>query len=88
MLHKLVDDGFRIVEITVFESGETSHGDDVAETAHHGNRFEQMFALVAVHDYAALSLQFPCAGIHIQHDGVHAQIHGSLLRAQTCADCC
>ena len=42
-----------------------------------------MFALVAVHDHAALRLQFPCAGIHVEYHHVHAQVHGRFLGAQT-----
>ena len=44
-----------------------------------------MLRLVAVHDDAAFSLQFPCALVHVKNDHVHAEVHGSLLRAESCA---
>ncbi len=45
-----------------------------------------MFGLVAVHDYAALGLEFPRALVDIKHDYVHAEIHRSLLSAETGAE--
>ena len=44
-----------------------------------------MLRFVAVHNHAALSLQFPCALIHIKNDHIHAKIHCSLLGAESCA---
>ena len=42
-----------------------------------------MFAFVAVHDDTALGLQFPRSLIDVEHDDVHAEIHGRLLGGQT-----
>ena len=83
--HKLVDDGLGIVEVTVFEPGKRAHGDDVTVARHHGDGFEQMLALVAVHDYATLGLQLPCAGIDVEYYHVHSQVRGCLLGREACA---
>ena len=45
-----------------------------------------MLRLVAVHNHAALSFELPCALVHIEHNHVHAQIHGSLLCAEASAE--
>ena len=84
VLHKLLYDAFCIVKCSVLQSGKTSHSDDVAETAHHGNGFQKMLALVTIHDDTTLGLQFPGTSVHVQHHYVHSQIHGGLLGTETC----
>ena len=83
IFHKLVDDSLRVIIVTVLQSGKRAYGDDVTITSHHGDRFEQMLTLVAIHDDAALRLQFPGTGIDIEHDDVHAEVHRRLLRRET-----
>ena len=82
ILHELVDYGLCIVIFAVLESCEGAHGNDVAVACHHWDGFEQVLALVTVHDDATLGFQFPCTSIHIEHDDVHTQVHGSFLRAE------
>ena len=79
---KLVQYLFLIIVLTAFEGGKRTYSDKVAIASHHGNGFQQMFALVAIHNHAALRLQFPCPLVHVEHDDVHAKIHGCLLRTQ------
>ena len=67
------------------QPGEAAHANHVAVAAHHRYGFEQVLALVAVHDNAPLGLQFPCPGVDIEHYHVHAKVHCGLLRAQPCA---
>ena len=81
--HELADHGFGIVVGAVGESCEGAHGYDVAVACHDGDCFEQVFRLVAVHDYPSLGFQLPCSGVHVEHYHVHAQVHGSLLSAQS-----
>ena len=42
-----------------------------------------MLRLVSVHDDATFCLQFPSACIYVEHDDIHAQVHGCLLGGQT-----
>ena len=83
VFHKLVDDGLCVVVVAVLQPCKRTHGDDVAVAAHHRDGFQQMLALVAVHDHAAFRLQLPCTGIDVKHNDVHAQVHGRLLSRQT-----
>ena len=69
---ELLHDGLGIVVVAVGEACEGADGDDVAIRTHHGDGFQQVFALVAVHDDSALCLQLPRPGIHVEHDDVHA----------------
>ena len=80
--YELVEHGFGVVVFAVGQAGERAHADDVAIAAHHGYGLEQVLALVAVHDDAALGLELPGAGVHVEHDDVHAEVHGGLLRAE------
>ena len=86
VLHKLLHDGFGIVVVAVGESGKRADGDDVAIGCHHGNGLEQVLTLVAVHDDASFGLQFPGTLVHVEHDDVHAKVHGCLLRGEACAE--
>ena len=79
---KLVQYLFLIIVLTAFKGGKRTDSDKVAITSHHGNGLQQMFALVAIHNHATLRLQFPCPLVNVEHDDVHAKIHGCLLRAQ------
>ena len=72
-----------VVVLTIFETGETAYTDNVAIRAHHGNGFQEMFALVAVHDDATFGLQLPGALVHVEHYDVHTQIHSCLLGGET-----
>ena len=83
VLYKLVYDGFGIIVVTVFQTGKATNTDKVAEATHHRDSLQQVLALVAIHDNATLCLQFPCTGIHIEHDYIHAQVHRSLLCTQS-----
>ncbi len=79
VLHELVDDGLGVVIFAVCQACEGTYSDEVAEAAHHGDSLQQVLALVAIHHHAALGLKFPGAGIHVEHDDIHAKIHRSLL---------
>ena len=79
VLHELLHDGLGIVVVAVGEACEGADGDDVAVAAHHRDGLQEMLALIAVHDDTALSLEFPCTGIDIEYDDIHAEVHGSLL---------
>ena len=81
--YELLDDGLGIVVVAVGEAGEGADADDVAVAAHDGDGLKQMLRLVAVHDDAALGLEFPCPLVDVEHDDVHSQVHGSLLRGET-----
>ena len=76
---ELLEHGLSIVILTVGESGEGTYADEVAVATHDGNGFEQVFALVAIHDDATLCFQFPGTGIDVEHDDIHAEVHGGLL---------
>ena len=82
---KLVDDSFGIVVFTIGETGKGAHSDEVAIATHHGNGFEQVLTLVAIHNHSTFGLQFPCTGIHVEHDDVHTEIHCCLLGGKACA---
>ena len=82
VLDELVEHRLGVVVVAVGEPGEGAHADDVAVAAHYGDGLKQVLALVAVHDDAALRLQLPGTGVHVEHDDVHAQVHGGLLRAE------
>ena len=77
--NELLEDALLVVVGTVLEAGKTAHADDVAVAAHDGNGFEEVFALVAVHDDAALGFELPGTLIDVEDDDVHAEVHGSLL---------
>ena len=80
---KLLQYGLGIVVFTIGQAGETTHANQVAVATHHGDGLQQMFTLVTIHDNATLGLQFPGSGIHIEHDYIHAEVHGRLLGGQT-----
>ena len=80
---KLHENLLLIVVGLVFESGERAHANHIAVATHHRNSFEQVFGLIAVHNHAALGFELPRALIHIEHYHIHAQVHGSLLGAET-----
>ena len=83
IFNELVQNLLLVIVLATLESCERTHSDDIAIASHHRDCLEKMLALVAVHHNAALSLEFPCALINIEHDYVHTKIHGCLLRAQT-----
>ena len=80
---KLIHDSFRIVEFAVRETRKGTDTNQITIASHHGNGFQQMLALITIHDHATLGLQFPGSGIHIEYDDVHTQVHGCLLCAET-----
>ena len=71
-----------IVGLAVLQAGKGAHADEVAVGCHHGDGLQQVFALVAVHDHAALRFQFPRALVHIEHHYVEAQVASGLLGGQ------
>ena len=83
VLHKLVYDGLGIIVVTVFQTGKAAYANQIAEATHYWDSLQQVLALVAIHDNATLCLQFPCTGIHIEYDNIHAQVHRSLLCTQS-----
>ena len=86
VLHELLHDGLGIVVVAVGEACEGADGDDVAVARHDGDGLEQVLAFVAVHDDAALGLEFPGTLVDVEHDDVHAEVHGSLLCGEACAE--
>ena len=82
ILDELVQDHLVVVVVPGFEAGEGADADHVAHRAHHGNRFQDVLALVPVHHHAAAGLELPGALVHVQDDGVHPQVQGGLLGAQ------
>ena len=80
---KLVEHRLGIVILTIGESGKRAYTNYVAVATHNGNGLQQMLALVSVHDDATLGFEFPGTGIDVEHDDVHAEVHGSLLRGKT-----
>ena len=83
VLDKLLHDGLGIVVVAVTETSKRTDAYDVAVAPHHGNGFQQVLALVAVHDDTTLCLQLPCTLIHVEHNDVHAQVHGCLLGGES-----
>ena len=83
VLEELVIYGFGIVILTVCQSGKGTDSDEVTVGTHHRDGFQKVLAAVAIHDNSALGLQFPCSGIHIKHNDIHAQVHCSLLCGKT-----
>ena len=82
---KLVEDFLLVVVLSALERGERTHADEVAILCHDGDGFEQVFALVAVHDDTALRFEFPRTLIDVEHDDVHAEVHRCLLGGEACA---
>ena len=82
VLLELMIDRLGIVVVAVGEACEGTDADDVAVAAHHGDGLQQMLALVAVHDDATFRLQLPRPCIDVEHDDVHAKVHGCLLRRE------
>lgn len=82
VLLELLKYAFLVVFLLVVEAGKGAHPYQVAVASHHGDGFEHVLALVAVHDHATLGLELPGALVHIEHDYVHSQVHSSFLRAQ------
>ena len=80
---ELVENLLLVVVLTVFKTSKGAHTDDVAIAAHHGDGLQQVFALVAIHHDSAFSFQLPSALVHIEHDDVHAEVHGCFLCAET-----
>ena len=80
---KLLQNGLGIVVFTVGETGKAADADKVAVTPHHGDGLKQMFTLVAIHDDTAFSFEFPGTCIYVEHDDIHAEVHGSLLGRKT-----
>ena len=74
-----------VVLLTVGESRKSAYADNVAERSHHGNRFQEVFTLIAVHNYATLGFQFPSALIYVKHNDVKTQVARRLLRRKACA---
>ena len=72
-----------IVVLPISQSCKATHTNQVAVAAHHGDCFQQMFTLVTIHDDTTLGFQFPGAGIHVEHDHIHAQVHSRLLGGET-----
>ena len=72
ILDKLVEHVLRVVFLTVGESRKSAYADNVAERSHHGNRFQKVFALIAVHNYATLCFQLPSALIYVEHNDIES----------------
>ena len=83
ILDKLVEHRLGIVVFTVGQSCKRAHANHVAIAAHDGDGLQQVFRLVAIHDDAPFGLQLPGTCIHVEHNDIHAQVHGSLLGRQT-----
>ena len=60
-----------------------AHTDHIAIATHHRNRLKQMLSLVPVHYHTSFRFKFPCTLIHVEHNHIHAEIHGGLLCAQS-----
>ena len=71
-----------VVLLTVGESRKSAYADNVAERSHHGNRFQKVLALVAVHDDATLCFQLPSALIYVEYNDVKSQVACRLLRRE------
>ena len=72
ILDELVEHCLGIVVFTVSQSGKASHTNHIAVTTHHRDSLQQVFTLITIHNDTTLRLQFPCTGIDIKHDNVHA----------------
>ena len=83
VLDKLIENLLVVVVFAVFKAGKAAYANQVAVAGHHGDGLQQVFALVAIHDDTTFRLQLPCPLVHVEHDDVHAQVAGSLLRAQS-----
>ena len=83
VLNKLIQNGFCIVILTIGKTCKRAHSDKVAIASHHWDGLEQVLTLVAIHDDTTLRLEFPSSGIDIEHDDVHAKIHGCFLGRET-----
>ncbi len=82
---ELIEHRLGIIVLTVGKSCKRAYSDNVAVGGHHRYSLEKMLALVSVHYHAAFGFQFPCTGVHIEHDDVHAEVHRGFLCAQACA---
>ena len=49
----------------------------------HQDRLDDLGPLVAIHDDTAFSFEFPGTCIYVEHDDIHAEVHGSLLGRKT-----
>ena len=83
ILDKLIQHSLCIVILTIGESSKAAHTDEVAVTTHHGDCLQQVLTLVSVHDDTTLCLQFPGTSVHVEHDDIHAEVHGCLLGRET-----
>ena len=79
VFYELLDHPLLIVLFFVLKSGERANANDVAVASHDRDRLQKMFGFISIHDDTAFGLQFPCSLVHIEHDDVHAKIHGSFL---------
>ena len=79
---ELIENLLFVVVLTVLKTCKRTYSDDVAVASHHRYGLEQVFALVSVHDDAALCLQLPCALVDIEHDDIHTQVHSCFLCRQ------
>ncbi len=84
--HELVQHILAIICLAVGERCEGAHANDIAVSAHYGYCLKQMLGFVAVHHHSPLRFEFPGALIHVEHHGVHTQVHGSFLRREACAE--
>ena len=83
ILNKLIQNLFRIIIFPTFKSRERTYTNHITIRSHYRNSLQQMLTLVTIHNHATLCFQFPGTLIHIQHNDIHTQITGCLLRAQT-----
>ena len=83
ILNKLIQNLLGIIIFPTFKSRERAYTNHITIRSHYRNSLQQMLTLVTIHNHATLCFQFPGTLIHIQHDDIHTQITGSLLRAQT-----
>ena len=84
VLDELLQNGLRIVILTVCQSSERTYTNQVTIATHHRNGFQQVFRFVSIHNDTAFCLEFPGTGIHVEHDDIHSHVHRCLLGRESC----
>ena len=84
VFNKLLQNSLCIVVFAVCKSSKGTYTNEVAVATHYRDSLQQVLALVAIHDDTAFGLQFPCSGIHIEHDDIHSQVHSRFLCRESC----
>ena len=82
VFNELVEYGFVVVFLLVFETGEGAHSYDVAIAAHHRDGFKKVLRLVSVHYHPSFGFEFPCALVHIEDYHIHPEVETGFLGAE------